>query len=162
MPSSKHRLRRARRERLGGTKSPRAEREWLRGFARFAMGDVSLDSWEAEFVAKMAALAEDPAGPLPSERQSRRVRELAFRLWYSPDEPIRLTPRLGFDWEKVDWLAPEVLISDVCSYCATPLYIDDRPLRWRRDDGWRAAFCDECQATWFGVLEPLPATAYDR
>jgi hypothetical protein len=153
--------RRTRRERLGGTKSPQAERDWLHGFTRFAMGDVSLDSDEAAFVARMAAIAGSPGHPLPDERQCRRIRELAFRLWYTPDEPIRLTPRPGFDWERVDWSAPEAPDPDACSYCGTPLYSDDKPLPWRRDDGWRAVFCAECQATWFGVFDPLPATAAD-
>lgn len=160
--SGKPKLRRARRERLGGTKTSLAERVWLRGFARHAMGDVSLDSWEVSFVATMALIAEDPSRRLPTEKQCRWIRALAYRLWYAPDDPAPLLPKPGFDWDRVEWLSPEDQVSDTCSYCSAPLYDDDRPLRQRRDDGWRAVFCDDCQGVWFGVVEPLPATAYER
>ena len=71
---------------------------------------------------------------------------------------MRLPPRAGFDWERVNWSAPDALASDECSYCGLALYSDDTPLPWRRDDGWRAFFCASCQDVWFGIPEPAPTT----
>ena len=53
---------------LGARGPGAAERDWLRGFARYAMGDLSLDGDEAAFVDRIAAIAADPTKPLPRRR----------------------------------------------------------------------------------------------
>jgi hypothetical protein len=64
-----------------------------------------------------------------------------------------LAPKLGFDWLKVNWGAPDEERTDRCSYCGDAFPDDDDfvPLILWNKDGRTAEFCDHCQAAWFGL-----------
>lgn len=78
-----------------------AEREWLREFTRWAKGDPNLSAWEADFLAKMThvALATDATldWVIPTNRQAEIVSEIAGRLGYAIDAPVRM--RTEYDTE---------------------------------------------------------------
>jgi hypothetical protein len=69
------------RETFKETAKSDAEREWLRDFVRFAMGDPKLDSWEANFMLSVRAMTE-PGGPLPSAKQTEIIQRIAAELGY--------------------------------------------------------------------------------
>jgi hypothetical protein len=71
-----------------------------------------------------------------------------------PANPV-LQPRPGFDWNKINWGAPDERRTDRCSYCGDS-FPDDFDsdfiplIMWNRQ-GWCAEFCDHCQAAWWGI-----------
>ncbi len=62
-----------------------------------------------------------------------------------------IEPKPGFDWSKVQWGAPDDVVSDDCSYCGAAIPDEAVPLRLWNQDGWAAVFCDGCMATWWGM-----------
>lgn len=64
---------------------------------------------------------------------------------------MELTPRNGFDWNRVVWGKPDSVVSAVCSYCFTAIGEDDIPLRCWKKDGHAAQFCDDCQRKYWGL-----------
>lgn len=72
-----------------------------------------------------------------------------------------LQPRPGFDWNKVNWGAPDQTRTDRCSYCGDPFPDDESdfcPLILGNREGWVAEFCEHCQAAWWGT-ETFPEPA---
>jgi hypothetical protein len=65
-----------------------------------------------------------------------------------------IKPKPGFDWRRVKWGAPNERRTTTCSYCGAKFPEDDDsdfvPLIMRGERGY-AEFCDNCQATWWGV-----------
>lgn len=75
-----------------------------------------------------------------------------------------LRPRPGFNPMMIAWGGPDEPRTDRCSYCGDPLPTEEQdpgfvPLILCNSDGWAAEFCDDCQATWFGIktFPALPA-----
>lgn len=60
-----------------------------------------------------------------------------------------LQPRPGFDWGRVYWSRR---VRPTCSYCRRAFNVNEFPLRLFRNNGETgAAFCQECQKTWWGI-----------
>lgn len=75
-----------------------------------------------------------------------------------------MQPRPGFRWERVKWGGPNQVRTAFCSYCGDELSCDDddfMPLILSRPDGSAAEFCDDCQATWWGIAK-FDVPAEDR
>ena len=74
-----------------------------------------------------------------------------------PNPTIKAKP--GFDWSRVQWGGPNDQRTEKCSYCGKKFPTEDEdemeidfvPLIIWKVDGSCAEFCDDCQATWFGV-----------
>jgi hypothetical protein len=65
-----------------------------------------------------------------------------------------LAPLPGFDWAKIIWGAPDAVRTTVCSYCGDPLPEfgeDFVPLILWTEEGSCAEFCENCQATHWGM-----------
>ena len=63
-----------------------------------------------------------------------------------------LSPKTGFDWNRLSWGGPDEPVSEICSYCDAPIDDDEVPLMMWNAEGWMAQFCYQCQATWWGVV----------
>jgi hypothetical protein len=66
-----------------------------------------------------------------------------------------IKPKSGFDWSRVKWGAPNERRTTKCSYCGAKFPDDDDSdfvslIMWS-ERGWCVEFCDDCQATWWGV-----------
>jgi hypothetical protein len=64
---------------------------------------------------------------------------------------VSLQARPGFDWNLVNWGAPDELVTDECSVCEASIPEDSVPLRLWNNEGWAAVFCDGCPEAIFGV-----------
>jgi hypothetical protein len=72
-----------------------------------------------------------------------------------------LQPLPGFDWNKVNWGAPDAYRTDHCSYCSLPFPEHGTEARERfipliltTETGCVAEFCEHCQILWFGMDWP--------
>lgn len=63
---------------------------------------------------------------------------------------MKIEPKPGFDWTRVNWGAPNQVRTDKCSYCDAAL--DDVPLILWNTRGWAAEFCRACQRDWWGMV----------
>jgi hypothetical protein len=65
-----------------------------------------------------------------------------------------IRPRADFDPRLIKWGGPNDPVAETCCYCDAPL--PECPLRFFRDDGSGAGFCDECAADIFGMPHVRP------
>lgn len=63
---------------------------------------------------------------------------------------VEITPKEGFDWQRITWGRPDSPLSVLCSYCSASIGDEDVPLRIWNDKGFAAQFCDTCQEKCFG------------
>lgn len=63
-----------------------------------------------------------------------------------------LSPKRGFNWDRVTWGRPDSPRSVLCSYCSTAIGDDDVPLVMWTSENYAAQFCEACQATWWGMV----------
>jgi len=64
---------------------------------------------------------------------------------------MKLAPRLGFDWSKINWGEPDAPPSALCSLCSSGIDEDEVPLMMWSRDGHAAQFCEACQRKWWGL-----------
>lgn len=60
-----------------------------------------------------------------------------------------LTPKPGFDWNRLVWSLSDRKPPAICSYCQGGL--GEVPLMMWNDDGDCVAFCNKCARKWWGL-----------